>query len=205
MTSPGAFREIGSPPLIEASPTNQDWVNQIVEEAVNQAMRPVHDQLAQLTALLQTAQLAAKLAPPTGSTPGDHTPHTEVSTLPPPNSSTARPKLLPDPPKFTGKRKEYAVWARQMCDKIENDAPIYNDNRRVWYMINSCLGPVPQAVVSTFYAEGGPGGHRDPSSFMDYLDRTNSDRNQKAQAHDNIYNLKQGDRELYASYLPRYE
>ncbi|KAK2757136.1 pol-like protein [Colletotrichum kahawae] len=48
-----------------------------------------------------------------------------------------RKKPLPDPPKFTGKRKEYVGY-----------------DEDIWYYINSYLNRGPQQVVATFYVAG---------------------------------------------------
>ena len=58
---------------------------------------------------------------------------------------------MKDPPRFSGKRDEYASWSYQMNHKMRLDSHFYEGNSELWYLIYSCLEAKPQAVVSTFY------------------------------------------------------
>ena len=117
MASPSVPFTIDPPSPEGKTSSNPDWANYLVKQAMNQATRPMQEQLAQLTATLQTMQAAMmNLAPFAGSTPGVQTPLSNRPSKPPAEEtpSTAHQgavklKLLPDPPKFTGKRKDYDV------------------------------------------------------------------------------------------------
>ncbi|KAK2764826.1 pol-like protein [Colletotrichum kahawae] len=65
-----------------------------------------------------------------------------------------RRKPLPDPPKFSGKRKDYLAWSQQIRDKITLDVRRMGGNAEVWYYINARLEVDPQKVVATFYGAG---------------------------------------------------
>ena len=92
-------------------------------------------------------------------------------------AAEGRRKPLPDPPKFTGKRKEYAAWSQQMRNKIRLDKRFFGGNEDIWYYINARLDYGPQQVVATFYAAGGPGGLYNPQEFLGYLDQIYKDLN----------------------------
>ncbi|KAK2728980.1 pol-like protein, partial [Colletotrichum kahawae] len=132
------------------------------------------------------------------------------TTIQAPNNDTVRVaegrrKPLPDPPKFTGRRKDYPAWSQQMRDKITLDARLMGGNAEVWYYINARLEVDPQKVVATFYSAGGPGGKREPSEFMRYLDRTYKDPSATSRAAAELRTIRQRDDQSLASFLPRYE
>ncbi|KAF5485587.1 hypothetical protein CGCF413_v009183 [Colletotrichum fructicola] len=191
-------------------------IDRRINEAVNASIRPLQDQMAQQTA--QMTQLLTALnglmspdrATPTPLTSSVPTPSTADTTIQAPSDDTVmvaegRIKPLPNPPKFTGRRKDYPAWSQQMRDKTTLDAGLMGGNAEVWYYINSRLDVDPQQVVATFYAAGGPGGERDPSEFMRYLDRTYKDPSAASRAAATLRTIRQRDDQSLASFLPRYE
>lgn len=112
---------------------------------------------------------------------------------------------MPNPPRFDGNRRTYTAWVQQMKDKIEIDGRFYDNNKELWYLINSCLGEKPQRVVATYYAAGGRGGLYDPADFLCYLDRTYLDSDIQAAAAATLKQLRQGESTLLAAFLPRFE
>lgn len=189
------------------SPNSEEteWVSRQINDAIN----PLQQQIAALMDQLQRMESAGARAE------GQRQPHLEMPSVATPSITEAdtrtpgemvvRRKPLPDPPKFTGIRKEYAAWSQQMRSKISLDAYFYPDRRSVWYLINACLGTGPQQVVSTFYAAGGPGGSYDSAAFMEYLDRTYKDSNLQSRAANNLRTLRQGESQSLASFLPKFE
>ncbi|KAF6792373.1 pol-like protein [Colletotrichum musicola] len=191
-------------------------IDRRINEAVNASIRPLQDQMAQQTA--QMTQLLTALngltspdrATPTPLASSVPTPSTADTTIQAPSDDTVmvaggRRKPLPNPPKFTGRRKDYPAWSQQMRDKITLDAGFMGSNDEVWYYINSRLDVDPQQVVATFYAAGGPGGKREPSEFMRYLDRTYKDPSAASRAAAKLRTIRQRDDQPLASFLPRYE
>ncbi|KAF5527019.1 hypothetical protein CGCA056_v001563 [Colletotrichum aenigma] len=138
-------------------------INRRVNEAVNASIRPLQDQMTQLLTALN-GLMSTDRATPTLLTSSVPTPSTADITIQAISdgitiATEGRKKPLPNPPKFTGRRKDYAAWAQQMRNKIELDASR------------------PQQVVATFYAAGGLGGQKDSVEFLKYLDRTYKDLN----------------------------
>ncbi|KAK2753023.1 pol-like protein [Colletotrichum kahawae] len=137
-------------------------INRRINEAVNVSVRPLQDQITQLLTALNEL-ISPDRATPTPLASSVPTPSTADTTIQATSDdrrmvAEGRRKPLPDPPKFTGKRKEYAGY-----------------DEDIWYYINSCLNRRPQQVVATFYAAGGPGGLYNPQEFLSYLDRTYKD------------------------------
>lgn len=60
--------------------------------------------------------------------------------------------------------------------------------------------------MATTYAEtGGPGGLFDPADFLVYLNRCYGDPNLRRSARARLDRLKQGDKESFAAFLPKFE
>jgi hypothetical protein len=185
----------------DGSPPQKEWINQRIQEGINTALGPMQAQLAEL--LQRSREAAAEQPDPYLSVPesqwsyGAHTP---------PSETPVRRRPLPDPPKFSGKRNEYAAWAQDMRNKIRHDAPIYQyDPRALWYIINSCLDTSPRQLVSTFYAAGGPEGRHNPEDFMEYLDRTYKDPNAAIRATDELRRMRQREGVPFTTFLPKFE
>ncbi|KAK2752521.1 pol-like protein [Colletotrichum kahawae] len=134
-------------------------IDRRINEAVNASIRPLQDQMTQLLTALN-GLTSPDRATPTLLTSSVPTPSPADTTIQAPSDdivmvAEGRRKPLPDPPKFSARRM--------------------GGNAEVWYYINARLEVDPQKVVATFYGAGGPGGKREPSEFMRYLDRTYKD------------------------------
>jgi len=89
---------------------DEQWVDQRIQEALNASVRPLQEQLAVLTELLSRSQLAASppgnlRVPASEEETGVRTPVSITAPTPP----TLRTKPLPNPSKFSGKRREYTA------------------------------------------------------------------------------------------------
>ncbi|GKT51844.1 uncharacterized protein ColSpa_12025 [Colletotrichum spaethianum] len=183
-----------------------------LEALIQEAMAPLHARIAELTAELE--RRSGGETPPssfagrsgTGPlSPQGNAPEATATAHRAVGGELPRRKPLTNPPKFSGKRREYPAWAQQMRDEIEYDRAFYQSGAEVWYLINSCLDVNPQQVVATFYALGGAGGRRDPSDFMAYLDRTYKDPNIQPRAASLIHTMRQKDNESLMTFLPKFE
>jgi hypothetical protein len=197
-----------------------EWINQRIQEGINEALTPIQEQLAammqqlsrnteamqQMTRSSEAGQQSERLSVPqwnaaSSEATGIHTP-LETTTISTPNP---RRKTLPNPPKFNGQRRTYAAWARQMREKLLMDAGFFGSNRELWYLINSCLDEKTQLAVATFFESAGSDCDYEPSSFIQYLDRTYKDKDLEARASSALRSLKQKETQTFASFLPKFE
>ncbi|KAF6783740.1 pol-like protein [Colletotrichum sojae] len=167
------------------------------QQMLNEAIRPLQDRITELTTELERERSVN--APTINTSTAPATPPVI------PDNTVPRRKPLPDPPKFSGKRREYPAWAQQMRDKLTIDSYFLPTNEERWYYINSRLDTDPQQVVATFYAAGGDDGTKNPDYFLKYLDRTYREAKPEAQAIAQLKTLRQRDNERLATFLPRFE
>jgi zinc knuckle protein len=181
------------------------WIDARIQAAIDASSQNVDQKITAMLSRIET-MVSAK-GGKAESSAGESASKFEAESIdtPPSSQLTSRRKPLPTPPKFSGKRSEYAAWAQQMRDKINIDGPLYESDAALWYLINACLDTAPRQVVATFYAAGGPGGERKPAAFMQYLDRTYKDHNVKAKATASLRALHQPDEQAFASFLPKFE
>ncbi|KAK2737064.1 pol-like protein [Colletotrichum kahawae] len=116
-------------------------IDRRINEVVNVSIRPLQDQMTQLLTALNRL-ISTDRATPTPLASSVTTPSTADTTIQATSDDRmmaveGRRKPLPDPPKFTGKRKEYVGY-----------------DEDIWYYINACLDHGPQQVMATFYAAG---------------------------------------------------
>lgn len=110
-----------------AALSQQERLDQHIQNAVNSATGPLQEQLTAIREMLiSSASATNRAAAPAEPARTEHHGH-------------ARTKPLPDPPKFSGKRSEYAAWSQQMRDKIRLDERFYAGWHDIWYLIYSCL------------------------------------------------------------------
>ena len=60
-------------------------------------------------------------------------------------------------------------------------------------------------MVATFFEQGGSSGTSNPAEFVDYLDTIFLDPNLSSRAVDRLRTLRQGDKESFSTFLPRFE
>jgi hypothetical protein len=178
------------------------------QQDLNDQLRPLQAQMAEMVTIM--SQLSAKALQ--GSTesaapaPGIiNTPLETVSAGKPENlPSTIKRKPLPLPPKFSGKRSEFAAWKQQMIDKLQMDERFIFSQREAWYLINSCLAEQPQRNVAMFYAAGETMQY-DPGQFINYLERNYSNQNLSFKATSSLRKLCQPDDQKFSIFLPKFE
>ena len=174
------------------------WLQERLQAGIDARMRPIEEMIKKLlerTEAASNTQDPPLLTPITGQT-------REITPEP---IQPIRKKPLPNPPKFSGNRREYPAWSQQMRMKIQRDATFYPAAEDMWYLINSCLDTAPAQTVATFVAAGGPGGRYEPTAFMDYLDRTYKDHAAQSRAAAELGRLRQRDTATLASFLPKFE
>lgn len=157
--------------------------------------------------------LAALQAPPSAPAPREVSPAPEqaVPVLPaePPVIAVPAPPshrrmIIPDPPKFEGARKKFRTWELEMKGKLRTDGHLMGGPLEHWNYIYSRLGDGPQAMCAAFCQA--PHNHADPpSAFFQYLGASYGDPNIARKALDNVGSMTQGDKESFASFLPKFE
>jgi hypothetical protein len=164
--------------------------------AVQTQNQSIQEQLAQLFHVV------------TNQTKIPETPATETSTQPKtqtPDGFTPRPKpVLPNPPKFSGDRKSYEVWRREITNKIRIDAASIGPPTNQFAYINSRLEGAAAQMCLTFVDMTAWTEDATPDNFISYLDRSYSDPNRELRASQRLRTMKQGD-VSFSSFLPRFE
>jgi len=171
-------------------------VYQAREREANQA----HIKALQETIASLQATPAATPRSPTSPAP----PIVDI-TPPSPPGQTKKKMTLPDPPRFDGNRKKYRNWRLEMEGKLRTDGCLLGSPADQFTYIYSRLGDTPQSTVAAFYESGGPGGTRNPASFLHYLTITYEDPNTAQHALSNLDSIAQGKTESFAAFYPRFE
>lgn len=117
-------------------------------------------------------------------------------------SQRPRP-ILPDPPKFEGKRSLYRPWLLEMQHKLQTDKLALGSDRDRFNYIYSRLGPTPQRTCATFvqaYSHNGK-----PEEFLEHLGRYYSDPDLQRRATEELRSLKQKPTQPFHQFLPIFE
>lgn len=189
-------------------------IAQMIQEVVNTNLKVLQEQVANLSNKVRA--LREPIAPP--QQPPQHPVNTTTEGITTPTNTPPeaprepelpqahiRMKLLPNPLKFSGKRREYPAWSQQMRDKLVFDAHFFNSNNELWYLVNDCLDVSPKLLVTTFYTTAGPENNWNPMAFMEYLDRQYKDHDAAKKAASSLRTLRQRDGESFVSFLPKFE
>ncbi len=164
-----------------------------------EAMRVQIRALQENVASLQATPVATPQSPTPPALP------TVAVTPPSPPGQTKKKMTLPDPPRFDGNRKKYRNWRLEMEGKLRTDGCLLGSPTDQFTYIYSRLGDTPQSMAAAFYESGGPGGTRNPSSFLKYLSTTYEDPNVAQHALNNLDSIAQGKAESFAAFYPRFE
>ncbi len=160
---------------------------------------------AHIKALQET--IASLQATPT-TTPQSPTPPALPAVTVTPPSPPGRPKkkaTLPDPPRFDGTRKKFRTWKQEMESKLETDGPAIGTERDQFAYIFARLTDVPQAMSAAYYDHSKKTGATDPLEFLSYLSSCYLDPNLSQKALVRLGSMTQGDKEPFASFLPKFE
>ena len=76
--------------------------------------------------------------------------------------------------------------------KLRTDGCLLGSSPDQFTYIYSRLGDSPQSVAAVFYESGGPGGARNPMSFLQYLTTMYEDPNVAQHALNNLDDMTQG-------------
>jgi hypothetical protein len=112
---------------------------------------------------------------------------------------------LPDPPRFDGTRKKFRTWKQEMESKLETDGLAIGSKRDQFAYIFARLTDVPQAMSAAYYDHSKRTSATDPLGFLSYLSSCYLDPNLSQKALGRLGSMTQGDKETFASFLPRFE
>lgn len=108
------------------------------------------------------------------------------------------------PPLFDGERSRYRAWAIEMKSKLRTDKKaIGGVDRTLFEYIFTRLEGTAQKMCTAYVESGGT--NHSPAHFMLYLDRQYLDPNAKQRALDRLQNLRQSEKESFATFLPKFE
>jgi hypothetical protein len=142
------------------------------------------------------------------NTPLPATPAPQLSApapLAPPSSGTKKKPTLPDPPRFDGTRRKFPAWLLEMQNKLRTDGTVIGSSKDLFAYIFSRLDDTPKALATTFAQNGGPDGAFNPDAFLTYLSSCYGDPNVRQTALRRLEDLRQGERESFATFLPKFE
>lgn len=159
--------------------------------------------------------LASLQATPSGITPQPASPTDPSQRAPtPPQDPLPQQALpaqvkkkmtLPDPPRFDGTRKKFRTWKQEMESKLETDGPAIGTKRDQFSYIFARLAEGPQAMSAAYFDHHKRNGTTEPAEFLQYLSSCFADPNLTQKALDKLGSMTQGDKEPFASFLPKFE
>ena len=112
---------------------------------------------------------------------------------------------MPDPPRFDGNQKEFPAWFLELRYKLETDGLAIGLSKDQFSYIFSRLEKGAKEMTTTFAESGGPGRAFNLDAFLTYLSTCYGDPNLKQRALGRLTDLRQGDKESFAAFLPRFE
>ena len=168
---------------------------QALREQQREQVQALQNALAQTNETVQALQQPAP-------TPMD-TPRPPTPTLAP---GTARPKaILPNPPKFDGTRSEYEGWRSLIRDKVDIDGEAIGSARNQFIYVASRLEGKGLQLALTFITVNRDAPDASATRMLDYLDSIFGDRHKAQRAVETLRTMKQGPKEPFSAFLPRFE
>lgn len=121
------------------------------------------------------------------------------------NDITSRTERLPPLDKFRGNRNMWDEWHLGAIHKLTKDGPAIGDGLDQFMYVYSKLDGDAVKMVSTTARTLSESKSGNGLEFLDYLNTVFGDPNKKSRAQQQLYNLKQKDKESFAVFLPRFE
>lgn len=107
--------------------------------------------------------------------------------------------------KFRGNRNTWDEWYLSAIHKLSKDGPVIGDEFDQFAYIYSRLEGEAARMVSTTAKLLSIDRKGNGFEFLTYLDTIFGDPNKEARAQQELYSLKQKDRESFATFLPKFE
>src|SRR5271155_6082468 len=125
---------------------------------------------------------------------------------PTPTPGAARPKaILPNPPKFDGTRNESEGWRSLVRDKVDIDGEAIGSARNQFIYVASRLDGKGLQLALTFITVNRNAPDASATRLLEYLDSIFGDRRKAQRAVETLRTMKQGPKELFSAFLPRFE
>ena len=174
-------------------PSNQSLLNDQLN-FLNTKIQQQTEQITQLQNVIATLQsqtqaLASAPQPPVQAT----------------NQDIFLKEKLPPLEKFRGNRMMWDEWHLSAIHKLSKDGPAIGDGFDQFMFIYATLDGEAVKMVSTTAKILSDSITGDGLRFLTYLNTVFGDPNKKARAQQQLYNLKQKERESFAAFLPRFE
>lgn len=112
---------------------------------------------------------------------------------------------LPMLEKFQGDRSMWDEWHLDAIHKLEKDGPFIGDGFDQFMYVYAKLDGEAKKMVSTTARSLSTNRSGDGIKFLEYLNTVFGDPNKKARAQQQLYSLKQRDKESFATFLPKFE
>lgn len=118
---------------------------------------------------------------------------------------TKKKPTLPNPQRFDGTRREFRAWLLEMRSKLHVDGPALGGSLDQFVYIYTRLDKTPQAMAAAYFEKGGLDGCSNPEEFLKYLTTCYGDPNIEQRALSRLETMRQGAKENFASFLPKFE
>jgi hypothetical protein len=182
-------------------------------EAHQQQIRMLQENIAAMNQQRRTPPLPSNTDEPTNLPPLPPSPATQRVITPAPPATTSnsatiirkKKPTLPDPPRFDGSRRKFRTWQLEMKSKLRTDGTAIGSEADQFAYIYSRLDQTPQAMAAAYFEIGGNQGTKDPWDFLKYLAASYADPNIAQRALSRLEALKQGEKESFAAFLPKFE
>lgn len=198
-----ARQEAQIPEWLEAYMARQQQQLESLQEQHQAQIQALQNAIAQTNETVRAAQRpTVETAPEEVQTPPTPTPTPIDAT----NVRPARRRaILPDPPKFDGSRGEYEGWRSLMNDKIDVDGEVIGSHRNQFIYVASRLEGKGLQSALTFTTLHRDAPNASAALLVNYLDGIFGDRHKAQRAVETLRTLKQGPREPFSAFLPRFE
>jgi hypothetical protein len=112
---------------------------------------------------------------------------------------------LPTVPEFSGKRHGWEEWLLQMKLKLAIDGPAIGSELEKFAYIVSRLRDDAAKATRAYCAQHLTNNTGNSKDLLKYLETTYGDPNKRERALQDLHQLRQGEKENFASFLPKFE
>lgn len=159
--------------------------------------------MLQQMVLQQQSQITTLLA--NASTNSTTQPYTPSPSLPALTRERAPKERLPTLRVFNGDRNEWEEWHLAARNKLRADGEAIGETFIQFLYLSARVEGKAAKTVKTYVELHSNNGSGTGEDFLTHLGTIYADPNKKARALQSLYTMRQGDRESFANFLPRFE